>query len=114
MQFFYTVRQGDTVSQIAKRWELPVESLIAANNLAPPYTLYVGQQLSVPIGIDVINVKAGDTVYKIAQAYGVPPSVIIQANQLQPICITNRTAFNCSSWYPLLCRPTRGYLISNR
>jgi TolB protein len=84
MQFFYTVRQGDTVSRIAKRWELLVDTLIAANNLAPPYTIYVGQQLSVPPGVDVINVKAGDTVYKIAQAYGVPPSVIIQENQLQP------------------------------
>ncbi|KKK40004.1 hypothetical protein WQ57_01670 [Mesobacillus campisalis] len=84
MQFFYTVRQGDTVSRIAKRWELPVDSLIAANNLAPPYTIYVGQQLSVPPGVDVTNVKAGDTVYKIAQAYGVPPAVIIQENQLQP------------------------------
>jgi TolB protein len=84
MQFFYTVRQGDTVSQIAKRWELPVDSLIAANNLTSPFTIYVGQQLSVPPGVDVINVKAGDTVYKIAQTYGVPPSVIIQANQLQP------------------------------
>jgi TolB protein len=84
MQFFYTVRQGDTVSQIAKRWELPVDSLIAANNLAPPYTIYVNQQLSVPPGVNVINVKAGDTVNKIAQAYGVPSSVIIQANQLQP------------------------------
>jgi len=84
MQFFYTVRQGDTVSQIAKRWELPVASLIAANNLASPYTIYVNQQLSVPPGVDVINVKAGDTVTKIAQAYGIPPSIIIQANQLQP------------------------------
>ncbi|MBY0096119.1 LysM peptidoglycan-binding domain-containing protein [Mesobacillus maritimus] len=84
MQFFYTVRQGDTVSQIAKRWELPVESLIAANNLASPYTIYVNQQLSVPSGVDVINVKAGDTVTKIAQDYGVAPSAIIQANRLQP------------------------------
>lgn len=84
MQFFYTVRQDDTVSLIAKRWELPVESLIAANNLAPPYTIYVGQQLSVPTGVDVIQVKTGDTVFKMAQAYGVPSSVIIQANQLQP------------------------------
>jgi TolB protein len=63
MQFFYTVRTGDTVSQIAKRWELPVESLIAANNLVSPYTIFVGQQLSVPPGVDVVRIKPGDTVY---------------------------------------------------
>ncbi|MBM4765433.1 LysM peptidoglycan-binding domain-containing protein [Bacillus sp. B15-48] len=89
MQFFYIVRQGDTVSQIAKRWELPIDSLIAANRLVPPYTIYVGQQLSVPPGVDVINVKAGDTVYKISQAYSVPPAVIIQANRLQPPYMLN-------------------------
>jgi TolB protein len=84
MQIFYTVRPSDTLYQIARRWELPVESLIAANNLAPPYTIYVGQQLSVPPGVDVVRVNLGDTVYKISQRFGVPPSVIINANQLPP------------------------------
>jgi TolB protein len=83
MQLFYTVRQGDTLYQMARRWGLPMESLIAANNLASPYMIYVGQQLSVPPGVDVIRVNPGDTVYKIAQNFGIPPSVIIQANQLQ-------------------------------
>ncbi|MET1014024.1 MAG: LysM peptidoglycan-binding domain-containing protein, partial [Paenisporosarcina sp.] len=84
MQLFYTVWPEDTLYKIAKRWELPVESLIAANNLETPFTIYVGQQLSVPPGVDVIRVKPGDTVYKIAQSFGVPPSVIIDANQLYP------------------------------
>lgn len=83
MQLFYTVRHGDTLYQIARRWELPVESLIAANNLSSPNTIFVGQQLSVPPGVDVIRVKPGDTVYQISQNFGVPASVIIQANQLQ-------------------------------
>ncbi|TQR21401.1 LysM peptidoglycan-binding domain-containing protein [Psychrobacillus vulpis] len=84
MQIFYTVRPGDTLYQIAKRWELPVESVIAANNLEAPYTIYVGQQLSVPPGVDVIRVRPGDTVFEIAQFFGVPQSVIIEANQLFP------------------------------
>ncbi|MDQ0246106.1 TolB protein [Bacillus fengqiuensis] len=84
MQFFYTVRPGDTLSQIARRWELPIESLIAANNLKPPYTIFVGQQLSIPPGVNVVRVKPGDSVFRISQMYGVPSSVIIEANQLQP------------------------------
>lgn len=84
MQFFYTVRPGDTLYQIARRWELPVESLIAANNLSTPNSIYAGQQLSIPPGVDVIRVKPGDTVYQISQNFGVPASVIIQNNQLQP------------------------------
>lgn len=84
MQLFYTVRPGDNLYQIAKRWELPLDSLIAANNIGPPYTIYVGQQLSVPPGVDVIRVKPGDSIYKIAQLFGVPPAIIIEANRLQP------------------------------
>lgn len=84
MQLFYTVRPGDTLYRIARRWELPLESLIAANNLTSPNSIFVGQQLSVPPGVDVIRVRTGDTVYQISQNFGVPVSVIIQSNQLQP------------------------------
>ncbi|MGB2991745.1 MAG: LysM peptidoglycan-binding domain-containing protein, partial [Paenisporosarcina sp.] len=84
MQIFYTVRPGDTLYQISRRWQLPAESLIAANNLQAPYTIYVGQQLSVPQGVDVIRVRTGDTVFTIAQFFGVPQSAIIEANRLNP------------------------------
>lgn len=84
MQIFYTVRPGDTLYQIARRWEIPAASLIAANNLVPPYTIFIGQQLSIPPGADVYRVQAGDSVYSIAQNYRVPPQLIISANALQP------------------------------
>ncbi|WP_282139573.1 LysM peptidoglycan-binding domain-containing protein [Cytobacillus oceanisediminis] len=84
MQIFYTVRSGDTLHGISRRWEIPADSLIAANNLKPPYTIYIGQQLSVPPGVDAVRVRQGDSVYGISQFYKVPPSVIIEANQLQP------------------------------
>ncbi|MCQ6275606.1 LysM peptidoglycan-binding domain-containing protein [Bacillus sp. V3B] len=84
MQLFYTVRQGDTLYQIAKRWEIPVESIIAANNLMSPYTIYIGQQLSMPSGVDTITVKPGDTVYKVAQFFRISESIIIEANRLNP------------------------------
>ena len=84
MQMFYTVRAGDSIFQIAQRWNIPVDSLIAANNLVGPYTIYIGQQLSIPPGVDRYRVRQGDSIYQIAQYYGVPPSVIINANGLQP------------------------------
>ncbi|MFC7063394.1 LysM peptidoglycan-binding domain-containing protein [Halobacillus seohaensis] len=84
MQFFYTVRPGDTLYQIARRWELPVESLAAANNLSSPYTIFVGQQLSVPPGVNVVRVDPGDTVFRMSQFFGVPLSIIIETNRLQP------------------------------
>ncbi|MGM7722390.1 LysM peptidoglycan-binding domain-containing protein [Metabacillus sp. Hm71] len=84
MQMFYTVRSGDTLFQIATRWELPVDSLIAANNLLPPYTIYIGGQLSIPPGVTTIRVKEGDTLFKLSQYFGIPQSIIVEENKLQP------------------------------
>ncbi|WP_067729441.1 LysM peptidoglycan-binding domain-containing protein [Oceanobacillus damuensis] len=83
MQYFYTVQPGDTLFDIARRWEVPLESLIAANNLSAPYTIYIGQQLSIPPGVDIYLVRPGDSVYQISQYFRIPISVIIEANQLQ-------------------------------
>lgn len=84
MQMFYTVRAGDTISQIAQRWGIPMDSLIAANNLVSPDRIYIGEQLSIPPGVERYRVVAGDTIFRIAQFYGVPQSEIIVANSLQP------------------------------
>jgi TolB protein len=84
MQVFYTVRSGDSLYQIATRWELPVDSLIAANHLLPPYTIYIGQQLSIPPGVNVSQIKKGDTLFQLSQFYGVPQAVIVEENALQP------------------------------
>lgn len=83
MRYFYTVQSGDTPYDIARRWGLPLENLIAANNLRSPYTIFIGQQLAMPPGVNSVRVKPGDTVYKISQAFRIPTSVIIEANQLQ-------------------------------
>ena len=92
MQLFYVVRPGDTLNNIAKRWELPVKSLIAANNLMPPYRITVGQQLSIPPGVNKYRVKSGDSVYRISQMYGVPVSLIVETNRLKAtLCLTGRS-----------------------
>ncbi len=44
----YVVQPGDTLYSIAKRFGTTVETLAALNDLAPPYTIKVGQSLVVP------------------------------------------------------------------
>lgn len=84
MQVFYTVRSGDTVSSIARRFYIPITSLINSNNLAFPYTIYIGQQLSMPPSVTTYVVKPGDSIYSISQRYGIPISVILEANVIAP------------------------------
>jgi LysM repeat protein len=44
----YTVVEGDTLSAIAERFSTTIEALVAANALADPDTLDIGQQLKIP------------------------------------------------------------------
>ncbi|WP_429843233.1 LysM peptidoglycan-binding domain-containing protein [Brevibacillus sp. FIR094] len=45
----YVVRSGDTLNSIAARFGVSVQELIRVNNIAPPYFIYVGQNLYIPI-----------------------------------------------------------------
>lgn len=78
-----TVRPGDTVYGIARRYGLPVRDVIAANGLAPPYLIAVGQTLQMPQA-RYHTVAAGDTVYNVAQRYGVQQAELARENAIQP------------------------------
>ena len=49
----YTVRKGDNLISIAFRYDLDFRSLATANQLKPPYTIFVDQQLD----LDVKNIS---------------------------------------------------------
>ena len=76
----YTVKRGDTVWQIARRFDLPVSDIIYANQLQNPDVLSVGQALIIP-GVETRHtVRRGDTLYAIARGHGVSPQRLIAAN----------------------------------
>lgn len=47
-QVRYTVANGDTLIAIANRFELHLNHLVRANNIADPTLIYVGQVLIIP------------------------------------------------------------------
>ena len=46
----YVVQPGDTLSAIALMFDISEQDLMRANNLVDPDTIYVGQELFIPIG----------------------------------------------------------------
>jgi LysM repeat protein len=50
--FYYTVQSGDTLARIASRYGTTIAALVAANNLANPNIILVGQRLWIPGGSD--------------------------------------------------------------
>ena len=80
----YTVRSGDSVEAIARRFGLSLDAVIAANNLRNARYLRAGDKIRIP-NMDGIpyTVKNGDAYTKIAASMGVPLEAILDANDIQ-------------------------------
>jgi LysM repeat protein len=53
----YTVKSGETIYRIARKFSLPVLRIARTNNLTEPYNLTVGQQLCIPEKSTFTNAK---------------------------------------------------------
>ena len=93
----YEVRNGDTVSQIARDTGTSAQAIRSANSLDAQYRIRAGQTLTIPSGTSATSapaatptaapagshtVVAGDTVSAIARATGSSTSAIVSANGL--------------------------------
>lgn len=88
--FWYTVKAGDTLSSIARRFGTTVNAIARANNLKNPNFIRVGQKLWIPTGGGAstcngtwYTVQQGDTVYSLAKKYGTTVEAISRANGLR-------------------------------
>ena len=90
----YTVKAGDTLYSIAKKYNLTIAALAKANNITNYNLIRVGQVLRIPgtssptpppASSVKYTVKAGDTLYSIASKYKTTVSAIASANNLTNI-----------------------------
>jgi len=88
--FPYVVQWGDTLYGIARRFGVTVDAIVAANGLANPNYIYVGQILTIPgtggptppPGTYVVQV--GDNLFRIGLKFGIPWQSIAAANYIMP------------------------------
>lgn len=74
---------NDTVYEISRRYGVPVRDIIIANQLQPPYKLYVGQDLRLPAPSSYL-VRPGDTVFSISRRFNVDMRTVVQMNDITP------------------------------
>lgn len=100
--FLYTVGEGDTLFSIALKFEVSPNEIVAANTLADPNSVFVGQELLIPgyqpsvpssagagsessvdSGAPAIHVvQAGEVLSVIAEKYGVSIDELVAVNRI--------------------------------
>ena len=83
----YTVKKGDTLSHIAKRFGTTVSNLVKINNIKNPNLIYPGQKLKISGSVtntkstaQYYTVKKGDTLSHIAVRYKTTVSNLVKLN----------------------------------
>ena len=80
----YTVKVGDTISEIAYRFGLSIGTIISYNSIADARKLQEGAELRIPPQDGVIyRVKANDTLSDIAARFDVALTDILDANGIE-------------------------------
>jgi LysM repeat protein len=91
----HVVKKGETLYSIARRYGVSLEAICAANGIADPSRIYVGQQLVIPMpgspaeptpgapstpAVGTHVVQRGENLYRIALRYGTTVTALAQAN----------------------------------
>jgi murein DD-endopeptidase MepM/ murein hydrolase activator NlpD len=81
----YTVREGDTIGDIARNLGLNQDTLISLNNIKNTRLLQIGQVLKVPNQDGILyTTQKGDTLASVAEKYQTDVRAIQTANELFP------------------------------
>ncbi|CEP67645.1 Spore coat assembly protein SafA [Moorella glycerini] len=121
--FHYTVKSGDTMYLIARRFGITLDELIAANpQVKDPNLIYPGQVLCIPKKMPVpcpggfyYTVQPGDSMYSIAQKFNVSLDALIAANPQvqdpnliypgQVLCIPVKPIMPCPNGFIYVVKP---------
>lgn len=86
--FIYTVKPGDNLTLLSRRFGIPVNRIAADNALRSPNLLAVGQNLIIMSDSMRYQVSEGQTLFSISQEFEVPLETLLEANpNVNPIAL---------------------------
>ena len=75
----YTLKKGETLYRISRKFDVPVEVLQEYNRIENPQSLREGMRIQIPPQYEV---EKGDTLYSISRKYGVDLDVLMDFNEI--------------------------------
>ena len=81
----HTVKRGETLGVIAKKYGLTASALAAHNGIANPNRVKIGQKLTIPSKTETLTytIRKGDTLSTIAKKYKTTAAAIAKANGIK-------------------------------
>ncbi len=84
----YTIRPGDTLSEIAAKYGTSYQRIALYNGIGNPNLIYAGENIRIPIGGNVTGsryytVRSGDTLSEIALRFGTTVQSLQQLNNIE-------------------------------
>lgn len=95
----YIVRGGDTLGAIAKRFNVTVAAIAAANNLPNANVIRAGQQLTIPSAALVLSIAEADAMAEAAKpqvgvlGVGDASTPVVSPREIQEYLVGKRTTF---------------------
>ena len=84
----YTVKAGDDLTMLSRRFGIPVSRIVADNALRYPNNLVVGQHLIIMSDTMRHVIEEGQTLFSLSQEFGIPLEDMLEANpNVNPIAL---------------------------
>ncbi len=98
----YTVKKGDTLYSISRRFDVPIDQLLKSNGIADPTRVKAGTEIAIPapntteqsspfnsasrqgFQMHYHVIEAGDTLYSLSRRFSVSLEQLLRANELSP------------------------------
>ena len=86
LQIPYSVKKGDTIYGVARKFGLDPKQVLQANNLTSSSVLSLEDVLILPIPEDhLYQMKPKETIWRIAKRYGLDPELLMEINSLSDV-----------------------------
>lgn len=85
----YTVKRGDNLWNISRKYGTTVQEIAQLNNISNPNLIFIGQRLKIPKNLNISSeaiyytVRRGDSLWRISRMYGVSVSYLANLNNIR-------------------------------